>query len=342
MPRPPRIINAVTRTRIVLLALAAWTFVALYFATQAYFNPAFRMRPRWGEALAVNLTYYYLWGAATPVVIWLARRRSSFGTHAVAALVLTAVQLVIAESILWTTGLGSDFRRYGFGKALETALAVNFHSSLPTYFLILAAYLAWAYSRNAARLEAQLSRAHLDALKMQLNPHFLFNTLNSISSLMYTNVDAADAMLARLSEFLRLTLDRPAEQEVTLETELDFVRRYLEIERVRFEERLHVHIHVERGCERAVVPSLVLQPLVENAIHHGIARRSEGGDISIAARRDGDTLRLRVHNDATVAGLHERVGLSNTRARIEALHGTMRIDTTDGFSVELAIPWSAR
>ena len=341
-PAPPRIINGVTRTRIVLLALAAWTLVALYFATQAYFNPAFRVRPNWGEALAVNLTYYYLWGAATPVVIWLARRKSSFAVHAVAAIVLTFVQLVIAESILWTTGLGTDFRRYGFAHSLKTALGVNFHSSLPTYFVILAAYLAWAYSRNAARLEAQLSRAQLDALKMQLNPHFLFNTLNSISSLMYTNVEAADAMLARLSEFLRLTLDGPAEPEVTLETELDFVRRYLEIERVRFEERLHVQIDVERGCERALVPSLVLQPLVENAIHHGIAQRSEGGEIKISARRDGDTLRLRVHNDAAVAGMHERVGLSNTRRRIEALHGSMQIETGEGFAVELAIPWSAR
>lgn len=331
-----------TRTRIVVLALAAWTFVALYFATQAYFNPAFRIRPRWDEALAVNLTYYYLWGAATPVVIWLARRKSSFAVHVLAAVILTFVQLMIAESILWTTGIGTDFRKYGFTESLKTALGVNFHSSLPTYFVILAAYLAWTYSRNAARLEAQLSRAQLDALKMQLNPHFLFNTLNSISSLMYTNVEAADAMLARLSEFLRLTLDGPAEQEVTLETELDFVRRYLEIERVRFEERLHVAIDVERGCERALVPSLLLQPLVENAIHHGIAQRSEGGEITITARRDGGTLRLRVHNDARVEGMHERVGLSNTRMRIEALHGSMRLETANGFAVELAIPWSER
>lgn len=325
-----------------LLGIAAWTLVALYFATQSYFNPAYANRPIWNQALSVNLTYYYLWGAASPIVIWLARRKSSFFTHALASLAITAVQILIAEWFLFTFDLGSSYRRYSYVQSVKMAFGVNFHSSLPTYWLILAAYLAWAYSRNAARLEAQLSRAQLDALKMQLNPHFLFNTLNSISSLMYTNVDAADAMLARLSEFLRLTLDRPAEQDVTLETELDFVRRYLEIERVRFEERLSVTIDVEPGCERAIVPSLVLQPLVENAIHHGVARRAEGGAIAINARRDGDKLRLRVHNDAKVESMQERVGLANTRARIEAVGGTIDINRENGFTVELLIPWSAR
>jgi hypothetical protein len=232
-----RIITLVTRTRMVLIAFAAWTVVGFYFASQAYVNPAFRMRPRWGQALAVNLTYYYLWGAVTPIVIWLARRKSSLWIHAAASVVLTAAHLTVAESVLWTYALGADFRSYPYLQSLQMAFGINFHGSLPTYWLILAAYLAWAYSRNAARLEAQLSRAQLDALKMQLNPHFLFNTLNSISSLMYTNVDAADAMLARLSEFLRLTLDRPVEQEMTLEAELDFVRRYLEIERLRARRR---------------------------------------------------------------------------------------------------------
>ncbi|HEX8616190.1 MAG TPA: histidine kinase [Thermoanaerobaculia bacterium] len=331
-----------TRARMLLIAFAVWTIVGFYFASQAYVNPAFRMRPRWGQALAVNLTYYYLWGAVTPVVIWLAKRKSSLWTHAIASIVVTAAQLVVAESLLWTYHIGADFRRYPYLESLQMAFGINFHGSLPTYWLILAAYLAWAYSRNAARLEAQLSRAQLDALKMQLNPHFLFNTLNSISSLMYTSVDAADAMLARLSEFLRLTLDRPLEQEMTLEAELDFVRRYLDIERVRFEERLQVTIDVERGCERAIVPALLLQPLVENAVHHGIARRADGGAIAIHARRDGAMLRLRVHNDADAVDVRERVGLTNTRARIEAVRGSLTLSTDDGFTVDLAIPWETR
>jgi two-component system LytT family sensor kinase len=333
----------VSRTRLILLAVGAWTLVALYFASQAYFNPAFRLRPRWGEAVAINLTYYYLWGMAMPVVIWLARRKSSLLVHALASIVLTAMQLLIAEAILWTF-TSSTYRSGPFVKSVQMAFGVNFHSSLPTYWVILAAYLAWTYSRNASRLEAQLSRAQLDALKMQLNPHFLFNTLNSISSLMYHDVDAADAMLARLSEFLRMTLDRPVEQTIPLEEELEFVRRYLAIERIRFEERLRVDIDVAPDATRALVPALVLQPLVENAIHHGIAHRPEGGSIGIDARRDGDTLRITVSDDGGGAdAVRERVGLSNTRARVEALRGSLRYGpTANGFAVEIALPCSAR
>src|SRR6185436_401464 len=198
------------------------------------------------------------------------------------------------------------------------------------------------YYRNAMRLESQLSRAQLDALKMQLNPHFLFKTLNSISSLMYTDVDAADAMLARLSEFLRMTLELPPEQEIALEDELDFVRRYLEIERIRFEERLHVDIDMERGTEQVLVPSLALQPLVENAIHHGVARHAGSGSIEIRARRDDGFLRLTVRNDGTCESVREGIGLQNTRARLRSLYGERHrfsYGMQDGaFEVEMLIP----
>lgn len=337
-----------SRRRAILLALAAWTLVGFYFASQAYFNPAFRMRPQWSEAVAVNLTYYYLWGLATPVVIWLARRfpprqPRMLLLHAGASIILTFTQLVLAELVL-STFVQTTYRDQGLLYAVKTALGVNFHSSLPTYWLILAVYLAWAYSRNAAKLEAQLSRAQLDALKMQLNPHFLFNTLNSVSALMYSDVDAADKMLARLSEFLRLTVDRPVEPEIPLEQELDFIRRYLEIERIRFEERLQVSIDVEPGGERALVPSLVLQPLVENAIHHGISKRAEGGAIAIHASRDGDMLHITVRDRGEVpSAIQERIGLSNSRARVEAMRGTLTYGpTSDGFAVELNLPWSVR
>src|SRR5207302_7009493 len=138
---------------------------------------------------------------------------------------------------------------------------VNFQSSLPTYWMILFAYFAFDYyvkyrdrELRGAQLAAELSRAQLQALKMQLKPHFLFNTLNSISSLMYSDVEMADTMLARLAEFLRLTLERDLDQEVTLEEELEFVRRYLEIEKVRFEERPTVSLHVPEDLARARVP----------------------------------------------------------------------------------------
>jgi two-component system LytT family sensor kinase len=348
-----RIIELVKR-RVLLLAILAWTLVALYFATQAYLNPAFMARPPWRYVLTVNFTYYYLWGLATPVVMWLARRVPlrnvrAFGVHALASIFLTAVQLLIAETILWRVGAGR-FREGAFAASLKTALSANFHGSLPTYWLILAVYLAWTYARNASRLETQLATAQLDALKMQLNPHFLFNTLNSVSSLMYDDVDAADAMLARLSDFLRMTLERPIAPRIPLHQELDFVQRYLEIERVRFEERLRVTIDVERSAEEVLVPALILQPLVENAIHHGISKRSGGGSILIRARREEHWLHLLVRDDGDMddrAGVvRERVGLSNTRARLQALYGEgYRLEygpKENGFAVEIAIPCSER
>ncbi|HVG24508.1 MAG TPA: histidine kinase, partial [Thermoanaerobaculia bacterium] len=349
--RPPRIIERTMNRRVVLLALLAWTLVALYFATQAYFNPAYEERPRWSDAVAVNLTYYWLWGLTAPLVTLLARRfplRSvrNAGVHVAASILLTAVQLVVAETILWNF-VGSVYRRHTpFWESLSMAFGVNFHSSLPTYWVILAAYLAWTYARNTSRLETQLAHAQLDALKMQLNPHFLFNTLNSVSALMYVDVDAADAMLTRLSDFLRTTLERPIAQEIPLSEEIAFVQRYLEIERMRFEERLRVNVDVAAGTEDALVPALILQPLVENAIHHGIARRPDGGAIGIRALRRDDMLHLVVTDDVDgTPDVRERVGLSNTRARLQALYGSrheLRYGPTNfGFAVEIAIPCSA-
>ena len=333
--------------RAILLAILAWTFIALYFATQSYLNPAYETRPPWEDVLAVNFTYYYLWGLAMPAVAWLARRfplrsLSAFGVHAIASIMITAIELVVAETILWNFTAAS-FRHFPFLESMQVAFKANFHSSLPTYWLILAAYLAWTYARNASRLETQLAHAQLDALKMQLNPHFLFNTLNSISSLMYVDVDAADAMLARLSEFLRLTLDRPIAPKIPLHQELDFVQRYLEIERIRFEERLRVTVDVERSAEDVLVPALILQPLVENAIHHGIAKRNGGGSIIIRARREERWLHLLVRDDGETSGtVRERVGLSNTRARLQALYGDQhRLEygpQEKGFTVEIAVP----
>jgi sensor histidine kinase YesM len=348
-----RIIDGVKRGPLILIGFAVWTIIALYFASQAYLNPALRYKPQLTDVLQVNFVYYYLWGLSTPLVIFLGRRfpipsprwKRSLGVHVVASLLITATQIVVAESIL-STFSRALYRTEGFANSLKTAFRINFHGSLPTYWLILAVYLAAVYYRNAVRLESQLSRAQLDALKMQLNPHFLFNTLNSISSLMYSDVEAADAMLARLSEFLRMTLELPPEQEIALEDELDFVRRYLEIERIRFEERLHVDIDMERGTEQVLVPSLALQPLVENAIHHGVARHAGNGSIQIHARRDAEFLRVTVRNNGTCESVREGIGLANTRARLRSLYGDRHrfsYAMHDGaFEVEMLIPCFAR
>lgn len=347
-----------SRTRAVVQLVLVWTAVALYFAVQAHFNPSYEPRIAWSSALLINFTYYYLWGLCTPVVVWAGRRFPfergrrvrAIAAHAFVSSVLTTLQLLGAEAFLSAIGVRSMSE---MSERLAFAFAVNFQSSLPTYWLILFAWFAIDYyskfrdrELRATQLEAQLSQAQLQALRMQLNPHFLFNTLNSVSSLMYSDVEAADAMLARLSEFLRLTVDKEIKQEIPLEQELEFVSRYLEIEKVRFEDRLRVSFDVDAEVRDAVVPSLALQPLVENAIHHGIAPRREGGAIEIQARRENGSLHLSVADDGVGANheRRERVGLANTRSRLEQLYGANhQLTFTDvaprGFRVDITIPF---
>ena len=350
----------VSRRRIVLFVFIAGTLTGLYFAIQAYWNPVVYGRIRWSQALGINLTYYYLWMLATPLVVAMARRFRfdsgrwplSLVAHIIASAILTAIQILIGEWFLTLIGV----RDHTFWKQVSYSFITNAQSSLPTYWMILFVYLAFDFyvkyrdrEVRTAHLAAELSRAQLQALKMQLKPHFLFNTLNSISSLMYTDVEAADAMLARLSEFLRLTLDRELDQEITLEQELEFVRRYLEIEKIRFEDRLHVSVDIAEDAEGARVPSMALQPLIENAIHHGIAPRPDGGTIAITARRENAELHISIADDGVgEAGegepRRERVGLANTRARLDRLYGaahrfTLTQAPAGGFIVDIVIPF---
>lgn len=199
------------------------------------------------------------------------------------------------------------------------------------------------------RAELQLARSQLQVLKMQLDPHFLFNTFNAIAALMHRDAAAADAMLTRLSELLRITLSRAGDQEVTLREELDFLRLYLEIQQSRFGERLSVDWRVEPGVEGASVPHLVLQPIVENAVQHGIARVPGPGRIGIAARRQGARLLLEVTDSGP--GLADDwtprpggLGLSNTHARLEQMYGeehTLEMYTRDegGTAVVIELPY---
>lgn len=203
---------------------------------------------------------------------------------------------------------------------------------------------------DLARAELQLARAQLQVLKMQLDPHFLFNTFNAIAALMHREPAEADAMLTRLSELLRITLSRSGDQEVSLAEEVDFLRRYLQIQQSRFGERLAVDWRVDADAEDACVPHLVLQPIVENALQHGIARVPGPGRIGIGARREGDRLVLEVAD--TGPGLDGRVprpgavGLANTHARLEQMYGgghTLEMYTREegGARVVVTLPFRA-
>jgi LytS/YehU family sensor histidine kinase len=249
----------------------------------------------------------------------------------------------------------------------EVSLSLPFfvgrlHGNLLTYLAIVAGWnLVETYRRarerdlRASQLEARLAEARLNALKMQLHPHFLFNALHSISTLMHRDVDAADRMLARLSDLLRLTLENAGTQEVRLKEEIDFLEQYLEIERTRFGDRLTVDLDVDPETLDAWIPNLMLQPLVENAIRHGVAPRAEAGWIGIrTALQDGE-LRVTIEDDGPGlraeggpgrARAESGVGLANCRARLGQLYGDrgrleLRQAPAGGLLVSLRIPYRA-
>jgi len=199
--------------------------------------------------------------------------------------------------------------------------------------IVVVAYTVSSYQRlrerefRTSQLEVQLAKAHLESLKNQLRPHFLFNTMHSISSLMHTDVGAADKMMCRLSDLLRMSLEDVALQMTTLSRELEFVAGYLEIEKLRFEERLNVQLDIASDTYDAEVPHFILQPLVENAVRHGIAKQAGRGELRIQATHDGRNLLLRITDNgpglmgSDVSASTSSLGLRSTRERLETLYG---------------------
>jgi LytS/YehU family sensor histidine kinase len=222
---------------------------------------------------------------------------------------------------------------------------------LPVWFIVIAASHALYFyrrgqekERQALELAAGLAQARLDALKMQIQPHFLFNALNSIAALVHKDPAAADEMIGALSEFLRCTLAGSARQEVPLLEELEFVRRYLAIELVRFGDRLQCELDVPPETFGALVPMLILQPLVENAVRHGLSTVSGPASLTIRARREREMLRIVVADNGPGPGSGggEGIGLANTRARLRELHGDksrVEIRTDGGCTVEINLPF---
>jgi len=218
------------------------------------------------------------------------------------------------------------------------------------------AHQSWLYyqrsrerERQASALATELVRTRLEVLRMQLNPHFLFNTLHTITALIHERPEDADRIVARLSELLRVSLEQTDTLEVPLRQELSFLDRYLEIEQTRFQERLAVERQIESGLDNVLVPSLILQPLVENAIRHGVEPREDAGRVKIAARRLDGMLELKVSDngpglpEAEPAPRREGVGLSNTRSRLSHLYGANhRFELTPasggGLEARLLIP----
>lgn len=348
-----------------ILYFLIWTAAGLFFASESslWGRYIFKSPVTWDQALKTNLSFYYIWACIAPLVLWLGKRfRFERGSrflslviHVPTSALLAAVQLLIAEIVVqWFST--EPLQLYEAFTAIERTFVVYFHVNLLTYWAILGIGYGREYYRKfrerevrAAQLRTQLTQAQLQALKMQLHPHFLFNTFNTISSLMHRSVDDADRVLARLGDLLRYSLHNVGVQEVALREELDFLQRYLEIEQARFEDRLRVRITVEPAVLDYMVPNLILQPLVENAIRYAVAPRAKGGSIEISAREIIGSLRIAVLDDGP--GLppdydllaREGVGLRNSRERLEQLYGEQhRFILTNrspkGLEVALVIP----
>ena len=230
---------------------------------------------------------------------------------------------------------------------------------LPTFWgLVAVAHAIRFYEREKVRelreaeLQARLIQARLQALQLQLNPHFLFNTLNSIASLVHENPTTAEKMIEALSDLLRLTLNSTDRQRVTVREELHFLEQYLLIERIRFGERLRVETQIDEAVLDDLVPALILQPLVENAVKHGVEAQIAPGLVRIAAQPDGSWLRLEVSDNgpvfknAAVGKIEERVGLTNTRARLQEMFGSqatleLQPGKAGGFTTRILVPRQA-
>jgi len=341
------------------LGFLFWTTVALFFSMQTYLaRSPFQAGYGWFDAFRDTMPQWYLWGLLSPFIIGADRRlglsqatlRRRLLTHLVLGVVFTGIY--IALSML------ADRLLYGRMPDLTLALVANrFQWNILFYALIPGVYVAFDYYRasrerevQASRLEQRLSEARLQALKAQLHPHFLFNTLNAISAFMEKDPKTARRMTAHLGDLLRLSLDHAHTQEVTLAEELAFLDHYLAIERIRFEDRLRVCLDVAPETLEARVPSLLLQPLVENAVRHGITPRAAAGHITLRAYRDEDRLRLQIIDDGLglpegwTNGATDGVGLANTRERLIHLydgrhHFALENAPGGGTLVDIALPF---
>lgn len=342
--------------------VAFWTLVGLAFASQFYLSSTLLGRTvTWGQAIGFSLGDWYVWAILSIPVVWLARRYPPEGVqpwrtaaiHLAAALVCSLVY-VLLRSLVGVVHSRLLDESVTFAEVFRPLLVKTYPFNLLVYGVIITISHALDYYRkyhertvHALELERHLTEARLQSLLRQLKPHFLFNTLNGIASLMHSDVHAADKMLVRLSELLRLTMHHPGQPLTKLREEIAFIEKYLEIERIRFRDRLAVEIRAASDTLELEVPSLIIQPLVENAIRHGIEPQARPGRIEVEAWREGATLVLLVRDNG--AGqppggfTREGIGLANTRERLRELYGDRhRFELANhpagGLEVRLTIP----
>ncbi|MEW6736230.1 MAG: sensor histidine kinase [Acidobacteriota bacterium] len=338
--------------------------MGLFFSTKSYFATSGNQNSRdLIEALRISLPQWYVWGVFVPILVWVDRRFAAARLltqrllfHLPVSVILTLIYLAVfflVESVL--------YRHFGevafMAGRVRTAFNGAFQWNILIYWLLIGGWLAYDYYREsrdrelkASQLEKLLVEAQLHALQAQLQPHFLFNALNTISAFVEIDPRGARRMIEHLGDLLRFSLAHSEQQETTLAEELTALDHYLAIQRVRFEDQIRVEINVERETLAAIVPNLILQPLVENAIRHGVERQTLPGSVTISAWRENGNLCLRV--DDCGPGLlpewqmseHAGIGLLNTKRRLEHLYPSVHVFTLTnapqgGTMVEITIPF---
>lgn len=320
--------------RMVLAALA-WTILGCVFAL-----PGLSAGGDWRHALLLSLTLWWSWGIVTPLILWVDRKIPVSNrqfmlramAHLIPSLLVTGLYVYVLGASRAAVGFDEWKGLLGIGLLIDSLRGLFVWNWL-IYWLILGAWQAYHYfdryitgELRLERLEKNLSEARLNALRMQLEPHFLFNALNTISSQLERDPKLARAMIEHLGDLLRLSLESKEKQEVPLAEEMAFLEHYLAIQKIRFGDHLRIETHIDPEVKYASVPFLFVQPLVENAIRHGVSRRGSGGTVIVSAQRAEDRLDIRVLDDGVglPAGWTLEnsggVGLSVTRQRVAGLY----------------------
>ncbi|HEX6881133.1 MAG TPA: histidine kinase [Terriglobales bacterium] len=347
------------------IVIVVWAVLAGVATTFSYDFRAHVGKPeRWGNLARIYFTAYLVWSIVfTPIVVWVSHRFTigktrllqTISVHLFSAIVIAAMSA--ATRIPLHGIIYPQYKEQVPWSAFRSFFLANAYDDMWMYLVVAAIAHGLIYFRksqerelHSSELERQLAEAQLQMLKMQLQPHFLFNTLNTAYTLIRRDVDAAERVIIQLSDLLRMTLDLTGMHEVTLHEEITFIGKYLEIEQVRFRERLTVRYEVEPECLDALVPNMVLQPLVENAVRHGVAPNARPGVIEITARRREGMLELTVADNGegfaenTSSRRNGGVGLTNTRARLLQQYGAeskllFRNGQSQGFSVIALLPF---
>jgi two-component system, LytTR family, sensor kinase len=343
------------------LIFAAWTLIVVTFSVQAYVFAVARGRPDsfWHEFL-VAASDWYIWAALTPLVLFFCRRfritsdnwLSSVSVHLAVGVVISLLQLAIQVRLNYIINPGYKMT---YWRVMYFFATFKGHINLLTYWVIVALNHGFYYYEQSrarelawSRMETDLANAQLQVLNMQLHPHFLFNTLNSISALISEDPQAARQMVLKLSDLLRASLNKIDLPAVPLQQELELLECYISIEQTRFKDRLVIEKEIAASALVCEVPTMILQPLVENAVRHGIGKHRQADCISIIAQRSNERLLLEVRN---CIGSMENggpsptrgIGLANTRARLEQLYNgqhSFEIANREGggVAVKLTLP----